>query len=68
MSMAKTIQTTHEIVEQAFIKDRIHFYEHDNKRKKRWVSIYSLKKEAREMAQRFPEEAQTISEFIKNLK
>ena len=77
--MTKAIKTTQEIVEQAFIKDRIfgisienkdriHFYESDNKRKKKWISIYSLKKEAKELSERFPEEAQTISEFIKNLK
>ena len=76
--MTKAIKTTQEIVEQAFIKDRIfgisiedkdriHFYETDNKRKKKWVSISTLKKKAKEMVQRFPEEAQTISEFIKNL-
>lgn len=76
--MTKSIKTTQEIVEQAFIKDRIfgisiedkdriHFYESDNKRKKKWISIYSLKKKAKEMAGRFPEEAIIISEFIRNL-
>ena len=76
--MTSSIKTTQEVVEQAFIKDRIfgisiedkdriHFYESDKKRTKKWVSIYSLKKEAKEMAKRFPEEADIISEFIKNL-
>ena len=76
--MTKAIKTTQEIVEQAFIKDRIfgisigdkdriHFYESDKKRKKKWVAIDSLKKKAKEMAERFPDEAIVILEFIKNI-
>lgn len=74
----KTIKTTQQIIEQAFVKDRIfgisigdrdriHFYEHDKMRNKKWISIYSLKKKAKEMTQIFPYEASVISEFIKNL-
>ena len=77
--MTKAIKTTQQIIEQAFIKDRIfgisiedkdriHFYETDNKRKKKWVSLYNLKKEAREMSERFPEESEIILELIKKLK
>ena len=76
--MARPIRTTQEIIEQAFVrdrifgisisdKDRIHFYDWDKKRKKKWIAIDSLKKKAKEMAERFPYEASVISEFIKNL-
>ena len=76
--MTKAIRTTQEIIEQAFVKDlifeisisdkdRIHFYDWDKKRKKKWISIDSLKNHVTEMSQRFPEEAMVISEFIKNL-